>query len=238
MSKKKLAVILLYSLIFLNIFFLSANISFQIMIGGEMVSLPDLAGLTFEEAKTELMNKKLAIAQSGVRLHDEYEKGRIIMQEPSAGSRLKLYKVVRVVLSAGKEKVIVPKLTGRMVQPINIILDEGGLKRGKISHVHTGQYAAGKIIAQNPLPEDEVAINTRISLLVSQGSQTNKYLMPDLIGKRASSIIQRLKELDFRVADVRYVYYPGIGSGLIIKQYPEQGFPIQKRSPINLEVSK
>jgi len=238
MDKKYYWDIPLFILIFLNLFFLSAILSYQFTMKGEMTTVPDLEGKTFDQAKEELFQKKLSIAQSGLQVHEKWERGKIIFQDPQAGSKIKLNKVVKVILSTGKQKVLVPKLIGKSFQTINQTLQESGLRKGKISHVHTPKYAAGKIMAQFPQQGQEVGRDTYISFLVSQGEIEKKYLMPDLIGKRAETVVAKLKEMDFRVGDIRYVLYPGLESGIIIKQFPTQGFRIQKRNLITLEVSK
>lgn len=228
----------LFTLVFLNLFFFSAVAAYRLTLKGERVTLPNLIGMTFEEAKTALNGKKLGIMQIGVQLHDRYERGKIIFQDPAPDSKIRLYTAVKVILSAGKEKVVVPQLIGKHVEFINKLLGEAGLNKGKISHVHTPKYAAGKIIAQHPLAFEEAAKNSRVSLLISQGEEEKKYLLPDLIGKRAAAVIAKLREMEFRIGDIRYVYYPGLESGIIIKQFPPQGFRIQKRNLITLEVSK
>lgn len=238
MSRKKVLNYAVLLLLFLNLFFISAILSFQITLSGEMVSLPDLTGKTLEEARDVLETKKIQLVQSGVRLHQFYERGKIIFQDPPANSKVKINTETRVVLSAGKEKVIVPDLFGKNLQEIRPILDEAGLREGKISHVHTIKYAAGKIIGQYPLPEEEVGRDTSVSLLVSQGQNEIRYLMPDLIGKKAASSIAQLKQMDFNVSDVRYRYYRGLDSGIIINQSPAPGSKVQKRNRITLEVSK
>jgi beta-lactam-binding protein with PASTA domain len=235
---KKLFKILIFVLLLGHIFFLSATLSHHITRTGETTTLPDLTGKIFEEAKAELAEQKILIAQSGIQLHHLHEQGNIISQDPPANSKIKLNTVVKVIVSAGKEKVVVPILVGRTLQAIPPTLQEAGLQKGKISHVHTSRYAAGKIIGQYPLPEEEVPINARISFLVSQGEREQKFLMPDLLGRRASPTIARLKELGFRVGDMRRSYYPGLDSGIIINQSPRQGNRILKRNTISLEVSK
>jgi beta-lactam-binding protein with PASTA domain len=238
MSRKKVFNYAVLSLLFLNLFFISAILSFQITLNGEMVSLPNLMGKTIEEAKDELEEKKIHLVQSGVRLHQFYERGKIIFQDPPANTKVRINTEIRVVLSAGKEKVIVPELLGKNLQTIRPILENAGLREGKISHVHTTKYAAGKIIGQYPLPEEEVGRDTSVSLLVSQGQHEIRYLMPDLIGKKAANSIALLKQMDFNVSDVRYRYYRGLDSGIIINQSPAPGSKIQKRNRITLEVSK
>ena len=238
MSKKKIYDSIFYILLLLIVFFLSADISFQIVLKGEMVSIPNLIGKTMKGAKAELAKKKLFIVQKGEQFNNQWEQGKIVFQEPSPGSKIKINKFVRVVLSQGSEKVVVPQLIGKSLQSVNSILEEAGLRKGRISQVHTSKYAAGKIITQEPLALEEIGRNSRVSLLVSQGEREKRYLMPDLIGKRANKAISKLKEMEFRVEDVRYSYYPGLASGIIIKQFPPQGYRIQKRNLITLEVSK
>jgi len=237
MSEKYIK-IAFFALILLNLFFLSAVISFQITKTGEMVTLSDLRGKTIEEARAELSKHKLYAVQTDVQLHDIYEKGKIISQEPPPDSKLKLNQTVKVVVSAGKEKVVVPMIISRTLEAIPLTLQEAGLRKGIVSHVHTSRYAAGKIISQYPIPTQEVGINSKINLLVSQGENEKKYLMPDLLGKKVKVVKAKLEEIGFRIGDIHRFQYPGLESDIIINQTPKQGNCIQKRNIITLEVSK
>ena len=97
---------------------------------------------------------------------------------------------------------------------------------------------AGRIVAQSPSQGKEVARDSLISLLVGQGKEEEKYLMPDLLGRQADPIIAWLESLEFRVGDTRRAVYRGLEPGIIINQNPPQGYPISQRSLITLEVSK
>ncbi len=238
MANKRIYDFCFYTLLLLVIFFLCANVSYQVVLQGEMITLTNLIGKTMSEAKEILAKKKLSIVQKGIQFDNQWEKGKIIFQDPPPGSKIKINKILRVILSAGSKKVKVPLLKGKNLQTIDTTLEEVGLRKGKVSQVHTSKYAAGKIIAQQPQENEEIARNSYLSFLVSQGEWEKRYLMPDLIGKRANRVIAKLKEMEFRVEDLRYAYYPGLESGIIIKQFPPQGFRIQKRNLITLEVSK
>lgn len=238
MPVKKAINYVIYILFFLDLFFISAILSFQVTVQGEMVTLPNLIGKTIEEAKIELQDKKIHLIQSGVRLHERLEQGKIFFQDPPAESKVKLNTEVMVLLSAGREKVKVPELLGKNLQTIRPILEESGFRVGKISHVHTPKYAAGRIIGQYPPAQAEVGRGTPVSLLVSQGEYEVGFLMPDLIGKRAGRVIAQLEDLEFNLGNIRYRYYRGLDSGVIINQYPPPGSKIQKRNRITFEVSR
>ena len=238
MPIKKIYKIVFFSLLILDLFLLSAVASYRITLSGEMVTIPDLIGKTFEEVKEDLSKKKISVVQSGYQLHQRIERGKIIYQDPAEGSKLKLNGVVKVILSSGRERVTVPRLVGKMEQTVTPFLRESGLRKGKISHIYTPKQSAGRIVAQFPPPETEVGRESRVSLLVSQGRNEETYLMPDLLGLKAERVIAWLENLEFRVGPTRRGIYEGLEPGIIIYQNPPQGFPIKKRTLITLEVSK
>jgi serine/threonine-protein kinase len=238
MFKKSLIDISIYALAFANLFFLSAVVFSQVILKGETVSVPDLSGKTLPEAKALLEKKDLGLARRGTEANDAWETGRVVRQDPAPGSRIRVTKVVGVVTSSGSRKVAVPALEGRSLAAAMPLLRDSGLFKGKLTQIHTPRAAAGKILAQRPQAAELAERNSAIGLLVSQGDREDRYVMPDLIGRDADSSIARLRKLEFKIGDIRYSYYPGLGKGVIIKQSPPNGYRIQKRNLITLEVSR
>lgn len=238
MAKKLLYNLALSSLLFLILFFLSAVIFSQVLLRSEVVTVPDLTGKTVAQARTELAKKDLSVAQSGTELSDRWERGIIVRQDPAARSRMRVTKVVGVVTSSGSEKVTVPNLAGKSLDEALTMLQATGLLKGKLTQVHTPRLPAGRVLDQKPEPGSVVERNLPVGLLLSQGDVDDRYIMPDLIGLKADGVISRLDALGFKVADIRYVYYPGASAGLVVKQDPTNGFRVQKRNRISLEVSR
>jgi eukaryotic-like serine/threonine-protein kinase len=238
MSKKYLLTIPAYVLIFGNLFFASAIIFSQIILRGETVSVPDLTGKTVSEAKALLTKKDLVVVQRGTDANDVWERGKIVRQDPVSGSKLRVMKTISVVTSSGSRDVEVPAVEGKALEAAIPLLKEAGLFKGQAAQIHTPSAAAGKILAQRPPAGEGVSRGTPVGLLVSQGDWEERYVMPDLIGKRADRVIARLRDLDFKIGDIRYSYYPGLGKGIIIKQFPPDGYRVQKRNLITLEVSR
>jgi len=238
MPKNILTSVALYSLIFLIFFFLTAVIFSQVILKGETVTVPDLTGMTITQARTELLKKDLSLAQSGSQFNDRWDRGDIVLQDPAPGSTMRVTKIVRVVTSSGSQRVTVPDLTGKSQESALSNLAGAGLYRGKLTQIHTPRFPAGRIIAQKPAPDEVVDRNSPVGLLISQGENDDRYVMPDLIGGKADRLLAKLKALDFVVTDIHYVHYPGRSSGYIVRQYPPSGYRIQKRNLITIEVSR
>jgi beta-lactam-binding protein with PASTA domain len=225
-------------LLFLILFFLSAVIFSQVVLKSEVVSVPDLVGKPLALARAELQKKDLTLVQKGTEASDRFDRGLIVRQDPAVGSKIRISRVVQVYLSSGSGTVTVPDLSERTLEESLTVLQASGLTKGKITQVHTPRLPAGKILDQRPAPGTVVERGFPVGLLLSQGGLDDRYVMPDLIGLRADSVIGRLNASGFKVADIRYVYYPGAPAGLIVKQDPPNGYRIQKRNRISLEVSR
>ncbi|MBM3293598.1 MAG: PASTA domain-containing protein [Candidatus Aminicenantes bacterium] len=238
MSVKTSDVWLISILASLVVFFAAANAASEVILRGELVGLPDLIGRTLESARAELAAKKISLSIRDYVFDLRHERGRIVAQEPAPGSRVKPRRTIRVAVSQGSEQVVVPLCENRSFEWTVGALKTAGLRRGHLSRIHTSSHAAGRIIAQSPPAGAVVARATPVDFLVSQGEREASYIMPDLIGLRAPFVLSRLRALGFKVADVSHAYYPGLDSGLILKQSPVHGQPLLKRNEIFLEVSR
>jgi beta-lactam-binding protein with PASTA domain len=238
MARRLLFNAALATLLFLILFFLSAVIFSQVLLKGEVVSVPDLTGEPVAQARSELQKKDLTLVPKGSESSDRYDKGLIVRQDPAAGSRIRITRVVQVFTSSGSGTAAVPDLSGKTLDEALTLLQAAGLTKGKLTQVHTSSRPAGRIMDQRPAPETVVERSFPVGLLLSQGDLDDRYVMPDLIGRRADAVIGRLEAWGFKVADIRYVYYPGATAGLIVKQDPPNGYRIQKRNRISIEVSR
>ena len=103
-----------------------------------------------------------------------------------------------------------------------------------VAEVRSAEYPSDAVIAQEP---PGAAHGTAVSLLVNRGAQSNRYVMPDLIGVAGSRAVDLLRTRGFRVTIVGELPYPGIPPGIVLRQFPSAGFQIGAGEPISLEVS-
>lgn len=229
---------LFYALLYLVLFFASAVGFSQLILRGELITLPDLFGKSIEEARTLLAPKKINVVIAENRFDTRLGKGLILAQDPARGSRIKPRRTVSVIVSQGSEQIEIPKLEGRSLEMAAQVLKSSGLRRGRVTQIHTPRAAAGRILAQNPPPGMVAGRGSAVDFLVSRGKAEERYIMPDLIAKSADAVFRQLKALEFAKLGKSEVWYPDLGPGIIIKQRPVAGSLILKRNEIYLEVSR
>jgi beta-lactam-binding protein with PASTA domain len=62
--------------------------------------------------------------------------------------------------------------------------------------------------------------------------------MPDIIGREAGAVVAALQRAGFKVTDVRYRTYPGVAPGIVLRQTPPAGHPVNGRTALSLDVSR
>jgi beta-lactam-binding protein with PASTA domain len=198
--------------------------------------VPTLIGRSVNEASALLTETGLALKlEEGQRIDPKIPAGQVVAQEPQAGTSTRSERSVRVWVSAGPRATSVPALVGESERTATLRLDQQGLKVSAASVVRSADYPAGTVIAQTPPPKSN---SGEVALLINQGERGVTYVMPDLIGVNGDRAADVLRARGFRVAVVGDHPYPGIPSGIVIRQSPQAGFQISPGETISLETSR
>ncbi len=89
------------------------SVTVTISSGREVTDVPDVTGLTVQEAAAALANAELELEQQvGEENSDTVPVGQVIDQNPAPGSQLAKGSAVRITVSAGPEEVLIPALRG------------------------------------------------------------------------------------------------------------------------------
>ena len=215
---------------------LFAAASMRLALRAREVQVPDLANRTASEATTLANNLGLSIqVDNARRLDPKVEAGRVITQDPPPGTTARAQRSVRIWLSAGPRAAIVPVLSGQTQRSAELRLAQDGLELSAVSEIQSEGYPSDVVIAQDPAPS---TAGTRVALLVNRGEQAANYVMPDLIGVNGERAATILREHGFRIAVVGSTPYPGVSSGVVLRQSPQAGFQIGPGETISIEVSR
>jgi eukaryotic-like serine/threonine-protein kinase len=215
---------------------LFAAASMRIALRAREVTIPDLTNRTANDATALASDLGLTLRVDETRRPDpKIAAGRVLAQEPAAGSIARRQRSIRIWLSAGQRSATVPMLVGETERTAQLRLAQDGLTLTGIAEIRSPSFAPDVVIAQMP-PAKSAAGN--VSLLVNRGDRGANYVMPDLIGVNGDRAAEILRARGFRVAVVGSNPYPGVAAGVVIRQGPQAGFQIGPGEPISLEVSR
>ena len=163
--------------------------------GTKTVKVPDLKGMTLEEAKKAIEDAGLEYVDAGTEKSDE-EEGTVIKFDPEAGKEVEKGSEVRVITSAGVTKIKMPNLVEETETDAKATLDKLNLKNYDVKYEFSDDIEKGKVISTNPEKDKEITEDAAITIVVSEGKKTTYQPMPDLIGKDRDEAIRELTKLN------------------------------------------
>ena len=232
--------------------------------GPEQVDVPSVVGLTLDDARARLERVDLEVRVR--RVFSEEAAGAIVAQSPAAGERADAGSEVRINVSKGSGRVSVPDLVGLTEEEARSRLE--GLDLEARSFEVASDEAAGTVIAQNPLPGDELAEGDSVRINVSTGEGgdggtgtttgtdttgtettgtettggtgttggSRAVTVPSVVGRQLAAARGRLADAGFGVR-VEYVS-SSERAGTVVAQRPAAGASARRGAAIALEVSQ
>jgi serine/threonine-protein kinase len=199
------------------------------------ISVPSLVGLNKTEATKILDNLGLRSEVSSEIFSEDIQKGRIISTEPGGGGRVSPDGVVGLVISKGKERILVADLVGKTPDKASQEIANLGLTVGEIFEAYDMKIASGFVIKTDPESGTEVKRGSIVNLIVSKGIE--KISLVSYVGKGGEQALSELTETGFDV-DVEYKFSDNVFKGLVISQTPDKSESIPIGSKVKLSVSK
>jgi eukaryotic-like serine/threonine-protein kinase len=217
---------------------ISAITAMRLAIHGKQVEVPALIGKTEGEASKILAASNLTLKISNRRFSQGIPAGRIVDQFPSAGTKLKTSRSVRVLLSAGDRKYAVPNLVGSTQRAAQLTLAQRNFSLGHASVSRTPAGDPFTVQQQSPLPGSQEGADPTVNVLLSAGPVEQHFVMPDLVGKPLEQVASRIRAEGFQLGKLTYRKYSGVSAGIVSQQRPQAGRRLSKNEVILLEVSQ
>ncbi len=196
-KKHPKAKIAMFVIIFIIVCLLCFGIPYFLMVGlnkaPENVDMPDVTGLTVQEAESKLKDIKVTYKISSEEYNSEVEKGKIISQDPPAGYKVLENSTVSIVISKGTELVKVPKLAGKTFQEAESSLNDINLNVEKIEET-SQKIQEGVVIKQEPKENTEIKVGETIKVYVSKGTGIKQIAVPSAIGETEENAKKSLTE--------------------------------------------
>ncbi|MEJ8735257.1 MULTISPECIES: Stk1 family PASTA domain-containing Ser/Thr kinase [Mediterraneibacter] len=201
------------------------------------VTVPNVTGMTEEEAQEALNKKKLGMVVSERKESDKYDKGEIISQDPGKGKKVAKNTEIKVVVSTGKkaETVAVPDVAGQDEDKA-----QKALENANLVVTSEGQYddsiEEGKVISTDPTAGTEVKEGSTVKMYVSLGAEPA--VVPNIVGMWSEDAANALYNVGLNPGNVTEEYSDKYEAGIVISQKTKADKKVDKGSSVDYVISK
>lgn len=201
----------------------------------EDVTMIDVTGKTYDEAKTALEELGLTIVQGGTEESTEFEPGQIISQDIKEGTTVAAGSKVTVIVCASAEKAPVPDVKGMDSDQAKDKLEDAGFSVNR-EYEFAADVETGRVIRQDPGASTELNKGETVTIYISQG--TEKVKVPNVVGKTEADAKAALQAAGFSVGTVTQENSATVAAGQVISQSVKGDTFAATSEVINLVVSK
>jgi serine/threonine protein kinase/beta-lactam-binding protein with PASTA domain len=202
---------------------------------GSRVVVPSVVGGTYEQALSTLTPLGLTTVILEKRFDEDIAKGAIIETSPPGGGRVESGGQVKLIVSKGPERYIIPSVAGLTPEAATNALEKFPLIVGANTEVFNKEIPKGFVISTKPESGTEVKRDTPVSLVISKGVET--VALVSYSGKSGEQALNELNDLGFDVEST-YAFNERVLSGVVISQTPTGVDVAPKGSTVTLIISK
>ena len=203
------------------------------------VEVPDVVGLTREEAEQKIKEANLMFEVESEEYNTEVEENHVISQEPKHMdnyNKVKEKTTVKVVISKGTEKTKVPNVKGKEKEEAIQLIEDAKLKAEVIEET-SKTVKEGYVISQETDPDTEVNAGDTIKIHVSTGTGIKQVTMIDVTGKTEADAKKALEDMGL-VVNIGYSEDTSKDNGKVLKQSVEVGKVIDEGTTVTITVNK
>lgn len=200
------------------------------------VQIPNLVGMTQEEAQAELLKLNLKYKVVEEKYDEEVEVDKIMQQTPKYIEDFNILEntAIEVIVSKGKEIVIMPKVIGSKQEDAKKQLEDLGLKV-EIVEENNDKVEVGYVIKQEPIEKEEIAGKSTVKIYVSKGVKMST--VPNVLGKSLDDAKKLIQEAGLTLAAVITETDTTKDDNTIIKQTLESGKEVEEKTEIMITVN-
>ncbi len=236
--KEHKALSIVIGLILLFALSLGGTLAFLNLTNPPEVELPNLVGMSKEEAQKETENLKLKFEIKTEEFNKEVPEGYIISQDPKYIEKynVKEGSTITVVVSKGQEKTKVPNVKGKSQEEALQLLEAANLK-AEIIEETSKTVKEGYVISQETEPDEEAFAGDTIKIHISKGTGIKQVNVVSVIGQNEANAKTTLTGLGLKV-NVAYEEDTSKADGIVLKQSLEGGKTVNEGTTITITINK
>ncbi|TQJ61611.1 serine/threonine-protein kinase [Arthrobacter sp. SLBN-83] len=202
---------------------------------GAAAAVPAVANKTVAQAQQVLSGVGFRFTTSDV-FDDEVPSGLVVGSEPAAGTQIRKFQPVSLLVSKGPQLFPLPNLTGGTLDQAKSSLNAAQMALGTVAEKFDEDAAAGIVLSQDPAAGTPARHGTPVAIAVSKGPQP--IAVPSVIGKSEDDAVAAIEAagLNARVAPDE-VFDRNVPEGDVASQSPANG-TLTRGGTVTLTISK
>lgn len=181
---------------------LSGLLAMRFAIHGQEVQVPGIVGMTPAEAERTLAGLGLEMNVERQYYSPQIPEGRIMMQLPMPGTKVRRGWEVRAAQSMGPQRVSIPDVTGESERAAEMNIRRRGLELSSTAEIPMANAPPNQVVAQSPPANASQVAAPKTSLLVSEPATPAAFVMPDFVGQSLGAATRALQDAGFKLGNV------------------------------------
>ena len=207
-----------------------------VLIGpGSRVVVPSTVGATSNEVSSVLTPLGLTSVVVERRYSEEIEADHVIESIPAGGEKIDQGGTVKIVLSKGPERYVIPMVQGLTPDAALAAIKKYPLKVAANIEVFDATVPKGFVISATPAVGTKVKRDTTVTLTVSKGIE--QVALTSYLGKSGEQALNELTDAGFKVTST-YAFSETKLAGEVIAQTPAGGGTVNKGAAVAIVISK
>jgi serine/threonine protein kinase/beta-lactam-binding protein with PASTA domain len=211
-------------------------VGWYVLIGpGSRIVVPSTVGANQSEVKAALTPLGLTSLVVEKRFSEDIGEGRVIQSIPEAGGRVDQGATVKLILSKGPERFILPQVAGLTIETARALIGKLPVALQPDSEEFNTKIPKGYVIESDPPSGEKVKRSALVVLRVSKGIE--QVALASYVGKSSDQALNELQDAGFSVKP-KYEFSETKLAGEVISQTPVGGGTADKGSKITIVISK
>jgi serine/threonine-protein kinase len=207
------------------------TIKLVVSTGAPKVAVPDVQGLSYEAASSQLEDRGFTVDQKSEE--SDRSPGTVIGQDPEGDSKVAKGSTVTLTVARKAARAVVPDVSGQSCDEARKRMEENNLT-GNCTEVETGDdNLVGKVVSTAPQAGEQVDKNSTVTLQIGKKAQEQTVTVPAVTGQRLKDARKAIQGAGLQLGNIS-------GSrnddAIVVAQDPQAGSQVPGGTAVNLTV--
>ncbi|MEU6525973.1 Stk1 family PASTA domain-containing Ser/Thr kinase [Streptomyces sp. NPDC046924] len=205
------------------------TVNLVVSTGAPKVAVPDVQGLSYEKAKSQLEDKGFVVEQK-TEVSDQTP-GIVIGQDPAGDTDQEKGTTITLTVARAAEKSTVPDVSNQSCDDAKNQMTANDLV-GNCTDVETDNPdLVGKVIGTDPQRGTQLPKNSPVTIQIGKAKEAEKVTVPNVNGQTLKDAQKMLQDAGLAVGEIKGSQDP---NSRVLGADPGQGNPVDKGSAVTL----